>query len=117
MEFQALNIFTRATGEALREKIDLAMPDTVLDMWFAHYLEDFADDEGFLQATHQAGLQVEKKKGLKETQEAPRPTGNIRSEEKKKKERKRNPPAEKLDDGNRKNSKPADEFGKHGSWG
>jgi len=64
-EFRALNIFAPATGEALREKIDLAMPDTVLDMQFAHYLEDFADDKGFLQATHQAGLQVEKKKALK----------------------------------------------------
>jgi len=32
------------------------MPDAVLDMRFAHYLEDFADNVGFLQATHQAGL-------------------------------------------------------------
>jgi len=46
------------------------MPDAVLDMRFAHYLEDFADDEGFLQATHQAGLQVEKKKALKASREA-----------------------------------------------
>jgi len=45
------------------------MPDAVLDMWFAHYLEDFADDDGFLQATHQAGLQVEKKKALKQARE------------------------------------------------
>jgi len=64
-EFRALNNFAWATGEALREKVDLAMPEMVLDMRFAHYLEDFADDEGFLQATHQAGLQVEKKKALK----------------------------------------------------
>jgi len=48
------------------------MPDAVLDMRFAHYLEDFADDEGFLQATHQAGLQVEKKKTLKAAREAMR---------------------------------------------
>jgi len=68
-EFRALNNFARATGEALREKVDLAMPDAVLDMRFAHYLEDFVDDEGFLQATHQAGLQVEKKKALKQAQE------------------------------------------------
>jgi len=61
-EFRALNNFARATGKALREKIDLAMPDAVLDMRFAHYLLDFVDDEGFLQATYQAGLQVEKKK-------------------------------------------------------
>jgi len=45
------------------------MPDAVLDMQFTHYLEDFADDEGFLQATHQAGLQVEKKKALKQARE------------------------------------------------
>ena len=69
-EFWALNIFAPATGEALREKIDLAMPDTVLDMQFAHYLEDFADDKGFLQATHQADLQVEKKKALKQAWKA-----------------------------------------------
>jgi len=71
-EFRALNNFALATGEALREKVDLAMPDTVLDMRFAHYLEDLADDEGFLQATHQAGLQVEKKKALKAAKDAMR---------------------------------------------
>jgi len=71
-EFRALNNFARATGEALREKVDLAMPDAVLDMHFAHYLADFADDEGFLQATYQAGLQVEKKKALKAAKEASR---------------------------------------------
>jgi len=84
VEFRALNNFARATGEALRGKVDLAMPDAILDMRFAHYLEDFADDEGFLQATHQAGLQVEKKKALKQAQEAARPTGNTRPEDKKK---------------------------------
>jgi len=60
------------------------MPDAILDMRFAHYLEEFADDEGFLQATHQAGLQVEKKKALKQAREAVRPTGSTRQEEKKK---------------------------------
>jgi len=68
-EFRALNNFAWATGEALREKVDLAIPDALLGMRFAHYLEDFADDEGFLQATHQAGLQVEKKKALKQGRE------------------------------------------------
>jgi len=71
-EFQALNNFAWATGEALTEKVDLAIPDTVLDMRFTHYLKDFADDEGFLQATHQAGLQVEKKKELRAAKEAMR---------------------------------------------
>jgi len=73
-EFRALNIFTRATGEALREKIDLAMTTEILRMWFAHYLEEFADDEGFLQATYQAGLQVERMKVLEKARETMRPT-------------------------------------------
>jgi hypothetical protein len=58
-EFRALNKYARATGEGLYEKIDLAMTDAILDMWFAHYREEFADDEGFLQAIYQAALQVE----------------------------------------------------------
>jgi len=41
-------------------------------MRFAHYLEDFADDEGFLQATYQAALQVEKKKALRQAREGAR---------------------------------------------
>jgi len=94
-EFRALNNFARATGEALRENVDLAMPDAVLDMRFAHYLEDFVDDEGFLQATHQAGLQVEKKKALRLAREqarAPAPTG--KREEKKKNEQKKEGPSD-----------------------
>jgi len=98
-EFQALNNFARTAGEPLREKVDLAMPDALLDMRFAHYLEDFADDEGFLQATYQAGLQVEKKKALKQAREAVRPTGSSRPEENKREERKKNPTAEKTDNG------------------
>jgi len=92
MEFRALNNFARATGEALRGKVDLAMPDAVLDMRFAHYLEDFADDEGFLQATHQAGLQLEKKKTLKAAQEAMRgPTAGTKDPRKEKEKGKENP--------------------------
>jgi len=87
-EFRALNNFAHATGEALREKVDLAMPDAVLDIRFAHYLEDFADDEGFLQATHQAGLQVEKKKALKVAKEAMR-TGPVLAKDGKKDDRHR----------------------------
>jgi len=52
------------------------MPDAVLNMRFNHYLEDFADDEGFLQATHQAGLQVEKKKALKQAREQMKATSS-----------------------------------------
>ena len=75
-EFRALNNFVLAAGEVLSEKVDLAMPDAVLDMRFAHYLEDFVDDEGFLQATHQVGLQVEKKKALKQAREQTKGTSS-----------------------------------------
>jgi len=51
-ELQALNNYARATGEGLQEKVDMAMPDAILDMRFAHYMGEFADDEGFLQATY-----------------------------------------------------------------
>ena len=92
-EFRALNNFARATGEALREKVDLAMPDAILDMRFAHYLEDFADDEGFLQATHQAGLQVERKKALRQAREQMRGTSasvtSRRNDDRKKQEGKK----------------------------
>jgi len=64
MEFRALNLFVRATGEALKEKIDLAMTSEILRMRFAHYLGEFEDDEGFLQTTYQAGVQVERLKTL-----------------------------------------------------
>jgi len=40
----------------------MAMPDSVLDMRFAHYLGEFVDDDDFLEATYQAALQVEMKK-------------------------------------------------------
>jgi len=47
-EFWVLNLNVRATGESLQEKVNLTMPESVMDMRFTHYLEDFADDEGFL---------------------------------------------------------------------
>jgi len=68
-EFQALNIYALATSEGLREKIDQAMPDNILDMRFAHYMEEFVDDEHFLTATYNAGLQVEWRKALKVARE------------------------------------------------
>ena len=82
MEFRALNLYARATGESLQEKVNLPMPESVMDMRFAHYLEDFADDEGFLQATYQAALQVEKKKTLRLAREKqglrPQPENGMR---------------------------------------
>jgi len=92
MEFRVLNNFAGGTGKALREKIDLAIHNAVLDMRFANYLEYFVDDEGFLQATYQAGLQVEKKKALKQGREQSKstvPSGSAKRDDKRKKERKK----------------------------
>jgi len=76
-ELRAHNNLARAMGESLQEKIDLAMPEAVIDMRFAHYLREFADNEGFLHATYQAALQVERKKALKQAKEQIRgQTGN-----------------------------------------
>jgi len=69
-EFCALNVYVRGTGEELREKIDQAIPDNILDMRFAHYMEEFIDDEHFLTATYKAGLHVERKKALKAARES-----------------------------------------------
>ena len=90
-EFRALNNYARATGEGLQEKVNIEMPDSVLDMRFAHYLEDFADDEGFLQATYQAALQVEKKKALRQAREGTKTQqgGSGKKEDDKRKETKK----------------------------
>jgi len=69
-EFRALNVYAQATGEGLREKIDQAMPDNILDMRFAHYMEEFIDDEHFLTASYNAGLHVERRKALRTAREA-----------------------------------------------
>jgi len=69
MEFRALNNFARATGEGLREKIDLAMPDSILDMQFNQNSDEPTDNKGFMNATYQAGIQVEKKKALRMARE------------------------------------------------
>jgi len=106
-DFRALNNFARVTGEALKEKVDLAMTSDILQMRFAHYLGEFADDEGFLQATYQAGLQVERMKALEKTREAARPTSNPWAQEKKKVEKRRNPSLEKPAAGGRKTPAPA----------
>ena len=87
-EFRALNLYACATAESLQEKVNLAMPESVMDMRFTHYLEDFADDEGFLQATYQAALQVEKKKALRLAREQVRTAAPVgKRDEKKRDER------------------------------
>lgn len=55
--------------EGLHEKIDLAMPDGIFDMRFNQNPNEPVDDEQFLQATSQAGIQVEKKKSLRQARE------------------------------------------------
>jgi len=45
------------------------MPDSILDIRFNQNPEDLMEDEQFLQATYRAGIQVEKKKALKEARE------------------------------------------------
>ena len=87
-DFGALNTFAKATGKGLYENIDLAMPDSILDMRFNQNPEDPLDDEQYLHATYRARLQVEKKKALKQAKEAMRagttPGGASSSRDKKK---------------------------------
>jgi len=66
IEFQTLKIYARYIGESLQEKINLAMPRTIIDMRFAHHMGEFVDDEHFLTATYEAGVHVEQRKALEE---------------------------------------------------
>jgi len=79
-EFCTLNVYARATGLGLREKIDQAMPDNNLDMCFAHYMEEFVDDEHFLAATYNAGLHLEQRKALKAAWEVQPESGTGRKD-------------------------------------
>jgi len=80
-EFRALNNYSRATGEGLQEKIDLAIRTDILQMRFSHYLGEFADDKGFLKVTYQVGLQVERRKALEKAREASK-SGKVDGKEK-----------------------------------
>jgi len=90
-EFRALNNFARTTGESLREKVDQAVTDNILNMRFNQNPNDPLDDEQFLQATYRAGLQVEKLKALKAAKETAKTVGttNTRKEEERKKDKKK----------------------------
>jgi len=68
-EFRALNNYARINGESLREKVDVAMTDAILDMRFSRNEDDLLDDEEFLHTTYRAGIQVEKRKALKASRE------------------------------------------------
>ena len=61
-EFCALNVYAHATGEGLGEKITQAMPNSILVLHFAHYMEDFIGDEHFLTATYNVGLHVDEER-------------------------------------------------------
>jgi len=67
-EFWAPNIYARCTGESLQEKINLAMPRTIIDMRFAHHMGYFVDDEHFLTVIYEAGVHVEQQNALEELQ-------------------------------------------------
>jgi hypothetical protein len=53
--FRALNIHARVTGEALQNKVNLALPLEIIDMRFAQNPHLFTEDEPFLVATYEAG--------------------------------------------------------------
>jgi len=74
-EFWALNICTRCSGESLQEKINLAMPRAIIDMWFSHHMGDFVDDEHLLTATYEVGVHVEQRKALEELRERKKEAG------------------------------------------
>jgi len=121
-EFRALNNFAQTTGEALREKVNLAMSDAILQMRFAHYLEDFADDEGFLQATSQAGLQVEKLKPLRQAWEQGKSSSSGAKTEEKREKRPEKSNEKEKERNTRKTNQPKDtstprgDYGKTGNW-
>jgi len=110
----------------LREKIDLAIPDGILDIWFNQNLDDLVDDEQLLHATYRVGVQVEKKKALKQAKEAMRAQSATLAKEGKKDDQGKGSP-----DNTRKDREPAREngnkeatrtgkrngfFGKKGAW-
>jgi len=128
-EFQALNNFAQATGEGLREKIYLAIPDSILDMRFNQNEEDPIDDEGFLQATYQVGVQVEKKKALKQAKETMRSAAPAQKDDRRKDDKRRDGPSKGSSDTaqkgkevrteatrDRKASDPRSQYGKAGRW-
>jgi hypothetical protein len=54
-EFHTLNLIAAATSHGLQVKIDLAMPDDILDIRAAQFQEILVTDEDFLTATKEVG--------------------------------------------------------------
>src|SRR3978361_701855 len=50
-DFRTFNVYAHATGESLQEKINMAMPDSILDMRFNQNEEAFADDQDLFRDT------------------------------------------------------------------
>jgi len=65
-EFRALTIYVRCVRASLQEKINLVIPRTIIDMYFAHHMGEFVDDDHFLTATYKAGVHVEQRRALEE---------------------------------------------------
>jgi len=75
--FRALNIHARVTGEALQNKVNLALPLEIIDMRFAQNPRLFTEDEPFLVATDEAGRHWENRNLLaKEKAAIERGTGS-----------------------------------------
>ena len=124
-EFRALNNFARATGESLREKVDVAMMDAILDMRFNQNPEEPVDDEQFLHATYRAGIQVEKKKALKGARDLVRAAHPPKDDKKKDGQERRNPDNTQADketqgprrEGNKKETNKGEHwYGQKTSW-
>jgi len=77
------SLLRQVRNKGLREKIDLAMPDSILDMQFNQNPDEPMDDEGFINATYRAGIQVEKKKVLRVARETSK-VGTTPKDDKKK---------------------------------
>jgi hypothetical protein len=63
--FRALNIHAGSTGEGLKDIIDQAMPNDIVDMRFAQNRGIITNDEDFLVATYEAGRHVERLRALR----------------------------------------------------
>jgi hypothetical protein len=69
--FRALNLFAKSSGEPLQDMINRALPIEILHMRFSQYTGIFTEDEVFLQATYEAGKQVELEKRVIKSREVP----------------------------------------------
>jgi hypothetical protein len=75
--FRALNLLAKSSGEPLQDMINRALPIEILHMRFSHHAGIFTDDEIFLQATYEAGKQVELEKRVTKSREAPGDNDNV----------------------------------------